>query len=268
MHATDFNADLPRRCGRRTDAELRAAIAAVDSWYHQIDFGNGVVTPGHFKMERYLAHYPFPASLAGKRAIDIGCSNGWFSLQFERLGAYEVVAVDLPGWGAHDWSDRYMAEYLAKSQMERSGIDRALFGVSFELVRSELSNGAIRRHEARVYDLDPKVVGSFDFVFCGSALMHMRDPLLALITMRRLAAPGATLVVSTSLPPDTNGPTATFVGDWRYSNFWQISPQALSRMLAFAGWDERGTPARYEQRSELAEFVDHIHVTSAVAATY
>lgn len=248
-------------------AQLRAQIDAVDIWYHDIDFGDGLRSGGHFRMERWVEHYPFPESLEGKRALDVGCSNGWFSLHFERLGAYEVVGIDLPGWAAHDWSERYLHQYRTKSQEERSGIDRAVFGTAFDLVKRELSNGAMKRHETRVYDMDAEVLGRFDFVFCGAALMHMRDPLLALVKMRELAAPGAELVVSTSITPDLRdaGPVARFVGEWELCNFWQISPAALSRMLAFAGWVETGPTSYYDQVTEGGEFTDNLHVTRAVA---
>jgi tRNA (mo5U34)-methyltransferase len=66
-------------------------------WWHSIDLGNGVITPGRksadllrqeFENLRLTAEF-----LQGKRVLDIGCNDGFMSLMCESLGA-EVVAVD------------------------------------------------------------------------------------------------------------------------------------------------------------------------------
>jgi hypothetical protein len=38
----------------------------------------------------------------------------------------------------------------------------------------------VEKIEASVYELDPEVHGQFDFVFMGSLLLHLRDPIRAL----------------------------------------------------------------------------------------
>ena len=50
-----------------------------------------------------------------------------------------------------------------------------------------------------MYDLDPDVHGSFDFVFMGSLLLHLRDPAGALMAVRRVA--GGELLSVDSVSP-------------------------------------------------------------------
>ena len=66
------------------------------SWYHTIDLGNGIVTPGVYDLRSLLQYYGIPESLAGKAVLDIGTASGFFAFEFERRGASVVVATDVP----------------------------------------------------------------------------------------------------------------------------------------------------------------------------
>src|SRR5271168_4708831 len=65
-------------------------------WYHSIELPDGQVIPGLQTLEQLrtrIDRFPLPADLTGKRALDIGAWDGWFTFEMERRGA-EVVAVD------------------------------------------------------------------------------------------------------------------------------------------------------------------------------
>ncbi|HXJ40750.1 MAG TPA: methyltransferase domain-containing protein [Bryobacteraceae bacterium] len=65
-------------------------------WYHSIELPDGQVIEGHQSIEqlrRRLALFPIPADLTGKRVLDIGAWDGWFSFEMERRGA-DVLALD------------------------------------------------------------------------------------------------------------------------------------------------------------------------------
>src|SRR5213082_4089241 len=76
------------------------------SWYHTIDLGDGVVTPGFFDTRATVPHVPLPASLAGMRCLDIGTWDGFWAFEMERRGAAEVHAVDVPDPYQWDWPAR------------------------------------------------------------------------------------------------------------------------------------------------------------------
>src|SRR5215475_7852268 len=65
-------------------------------WYHSIDLPDGTVIPGIQSIDLLrsrIAQYPIPMDLRGKRVLDIGAWDGWFSFEMERRGA-DVVAID------------------------------------------------------------------------------------------------------------------------------------------------------------------------------
>ena len=75
---------------------LREAIAATGFWWHSIDLGDGLLTPGGKNaalLRREWEAMKVP-DLAGRSVLDIGAWDGYFSFQAERLGAREVVARD------------------------------------------------------------------------------------------------------------------------------------------------------------------------------
>lgn len=78
--------------------ETRRHIAKLQAlgWYHSIELPNGEVIPGFQTIAQSqwrLSQFPIPADLTGKRVLDIGAWDGWFSFEMERRGA-SVVAVD------------------------------------------------------------------------------------------------------------------------------------------------------------------------------
>lgn len=99
-------------------------------------------------LQHRIDSYQFPANLTGKRALDIGPWDGYFTFELERRGA-DVVAIDY--------------------------VDLDTFR---ELHRLYQSRAAY--HQLDVYELDPARHGKFDIVLCLGVLYHLKHPLLAL----------------------------------------------------------------------------------------
>ena len=127
--------------------QLTRKVAAIEAWYHRIDLGDGIETPGHFRMADYLRHYHLPDRLDGMRVLDVGTSTGYFAYEFARRGAAEVVAVELPSWGDHDWTPRYRREFGATSVAEKQHIDREAMIDGFTVVGEALGSKRVRRVE-------------------------------------------------------------------------------------------------------------------------
>lgn len=85
-------------------------------WFHSIDLGNGVITPGGKGlpqgkkggeaglsfMQGELATLQLP-DLSSKNVLDVGCRDGYYSFEAERQGA-DVLAIDTwanPAWPRH-----------------------------------------------------------------------------------------------------------------------------------------------------------------------
>src|SRR3989442_987740 len=77
-------------------AAIRKLIADHGRWWHEIELAPGIITPGDDSNRMKLPILDalgFPKTMVGLRALDIGCSDGYFSFEMERRGA-SVVAVD------------------------------------------------------------------------------------------------------------------------------------------------------------------------------
>jgi tRNA (mo5U34)-methyltransferase len=158
--------------------DAQAAVARVRSWYHSIELAPGVVTPGAFDLRPILDRLPWP-DVRGKRCLDVGTYDGFFAFELERRGAAEVVATDIPSHEHWDWELHLRArgpEYLRHAAGTSVG---AGFHTAREVLRS-----AVRLDHVSAYDLSPDSLGSFDVVVCGSLLLHLRDPLRALASIR------------------------------------------------------------------------------------
>jgi tRNA (mo5U34)-methyltransferase len=91
-------------------AELEREMLRI-TWYHTIDLGNGLVTPGQYDHRELLKHYGLPDDLAGKTVLDVGPASGFFAIEFEKRGAARVATVELPRWSDHDGSPQLHASF-------------------------------------------------------------------------------------------------------------------------------------------------------------
>jgi tRNA (mo5U34)-methyltransferase len=208
-------------------AQDLAADVARHRWYHTIDLGGGVVTKGMFDHRASVDRYLLPESTAGLRCLDVGTMDGFWAFELERRGATEVVAVDLEDPEKLDWPiplRTTIERTLDETKSERFG-----------LVRSALGSRVDRRL-CSVYELDPAELGTFDLVFCGDLLCHLKDPIKAVERIRsvcRATAVIATPIVKTRFNEKT--PLARLDGidefDW-----WDFNQAGLERLVLAAGF--------------------------------
>lgn len=218
-------------------AQVEELIRSVGVWYHVLELAPGVMTPGMYDMRPTLPHYAFPASLAGRDVLDVGASNGFFSFHFERLGARRVVATNLPSYRLHDYPAWYRDKRLAELRPEElARIDHDESTGGFEVARRCLGS-KVESLLTTIYEVPNATRERFDFAFCGSVLVHLRDPVLGLEAIREVLVPGADLIVSTSVDltqPDQS--YALFNGKPEQVSWWVASPECLVRMGRMAGF--------------------------------
>ncbi|MBL8767540.1 MAG: methyltransferase [Planctomycetes bacterium] len=236
-------------------AELERRIRAVPIWYHTMELAPGVVTPGEFDMRPYVDDYGLPASLRGLTVADLGASNGFFSFELERRGADRVFAIELKSVVDHDVPRWYHRRELARRGAAWvKQLDHDQLHAGFELAHEALgSRVEMLRHHT--YELEAKLPGAFDLVFCSNVLHHLRDPVDALENMRAALKPGGTLVLGCSCDLRSDASYAIFEGDLEWIMWWVMSKEAILRMCRFAGFEDvewKGsfsfTPTRFKER--------------------
>ncbi|MGO9249578.1 MAG: class I SAM-dependent methyltransferase [Solirubrobacteraceae bacterium] len=119
----------------------------------------GLRPPDYALRRRFLLEHV----LAGERALDVGCGEGWFASELVRAGA-EVVGIDV-------------AEEPLHRARERDP-----------------------RLDLRLVDADgpwPLDDASFDAVWAGETIEHVTDTIGWLSEIRRVLRPGGRLLLST-----------------------------------------------------------------------
>lgn len=217
----------------RMNTELKAKIDAVPFWYHKIALLGGFVTPGWAPL--YPERYDIPQNLEGKRVLDVGAWDGYWTFEALKRGAAEVVAID-------DFSDTLGKEGLIHPKWH-----------NFDLCAEALGYGADRvtRREMSVYDVSPETLGTFDTVFFFGTLYHLRHPLLALDKLAGVCS-GDIHVESAILDdfsPYRGGVGKGYPGNQmvmefypnnelgnNVTNWWAPTLQCLSQMVRAAGF--------------------------------
>src|SRR5579864_2678919 len=138
-----------------------AAEVATARWYHCIELPGGIVTPGEYDLPDTLKRIPFPASLEGKRCLDVGVRDGFWAFTMEQRGAAEVVGIDLDDPDELDWP-KPLPRLSEEIQQELAARAR-----TFAIAARALSS-TVKRRNLSVYALDPDEVGTFDFAFIGT----------------------------------------------------------------------------------------------------
>jgi tRNA (mo5U34)-methyltransferase len=222
----------------RPVAELRTEVENVE-WYHTIELAPGVVTPGWFDTRPVVDELPFPNSLAGKRCLDVGTFDGFWAFEMERRGAREVVAIDLLDLTKADWPPN--SEESTVAAINRRKRD----GGGFELAVQCLGS-SVTRHELSVYDVSPETLGEFDFIYLGSLLLHLRDPVRALDRLRQVCTGELLIVDSIDLLLSLvfpRRPTASL--DMRGRPWWWTCNAAgIARLAEAARFEVVGHPKR------------------------
>ena len=172
--------------------------------------------------------------LAGKSVLDIGCWDGYFSLEALWRGAGRVVSTD---------------HYVWNTQWSRG---------SFDLVRERLSP-KMEAQDIDVYDISPASVGRFDVVLFAGVLYHLRHPLLGLEKAASVCRD--TLVIETVLdalslsrPAMVFYPGGELKGD--PSNWWGPNRLLVEAMLRNLGFKEiTFTPTPIPRKWTLFDYV-------------
>ena len=155
-----------------TEEDKRRLIASQKNWFHSIDVGDGVVTPGGVSVE-YERHLfealKIPERLDGLRVLDIGTYDGLYAFECERRGASEVLAIDV------------------------NPIDCRCFQLAHRMLASR-----VQYRHLSVYELDENLLGGkFDLVMFPGVFYHLRHILMSFDNIWKILKPNGTVLVET-----------------------------------------------------------------------
>ena len=227
--------------------ELGARVREID-WYHTIELGPGTVTEGVFDLRPYVDRYGLPERMDGMRALEVGTFDGFWAFEMERRGA-DVVAIDVQDDRDFDWpASRRPKQFTERPQ-----------GLGFEIAAEALGSKVDRRI-CPVYDATPEELGTFDLVFCGSVLIHLRDAVLALERIASLC--DGTFITCEAY---SRGLSLLPFAAARYRAlrpisvvFWEPNLRAWREMLETAGFDSVERRDRFDLVARAGWKVPHV----------
>jgi len=217
-----MGSDGATRSEEGTEREEVAAIVTElnesGGLYHRFDLGDGLVLEGHYDMTQYIHYYGLPESLAGKTALDVGTASGFWAFELAKRGA-AVTAIDV-------W--------------ESTSIEKV----------SRCVETKVRYVQMDVYDLTPDF-GTFDFVLCGSLLLHLSDQFRVIQNIRSVCTGEAIIATAImSNPAVEDLPYAEFAGarapDGDYWTYWLPNVKSLEKMLLAAGFSKVEEISRFD----------------------
>ena len=230
--------------------QIEEMVQSVPSWFHSMDLGHGVITPGvgsQAEQEGKLESLQLPP-LKGKSVLDINAMDGFFSFAAERRGAERVVALDHYMWAMDLRAHRkYWMECVERGKVPQPYHTMPYYKpkelpgkTAFDTAHKALGS-KVEVIVADFVEMDLKEVATFDIVLFLGSLYHMEDPLRAL---KRVARVTRELAIIESEAVEFVGyeshamceffETNELNGD--VSNWWAPNEKALCGLCRAAGF--------------------------------
>lgn len=197
-------------------------------WFHAIDFGGGLISPGRFGANvppNYTLYGVFEflrgLTLEGARVVDVGTMDGLTAFIAKQRGAAQVIATDM-------------------ARRDTFDAGRAKLGLDIDY-----------RVPVPILEL-PAMLGTelADVLVMAGVLYHVLDPLSVMVACRRSVKLGGFAIVETMYlfdegdarmsfnPADTTGR-----GVDHANVFWRPSRRALEGMFELVGFEVVGSIA-------------------------
>lgn len=198
---------MSNRTEERTFSEeqleyINRRIEELSPWYHKIDLGGGIVTPGrdYERMWDATRRVMDQIDYTGKKVLDLASWDGLWAFTAEQKGASFVVSSDI----------------------RLEGFRNLLFA------REILQSDVIPMCNVAIQDLKNRmaVVGmpeKFDIIHHYGLLYHLRDPMLSLTQARNMLSDDGILILETAFIDDNSKSYMAFSGLPGNHHFYGIS---------------------------------------------
>lgn len=197
--------------------EISKKVSEVKNWFHSIDLGQGIVTPG-YKKDTKFEELKMPG-LKGKTVLDVGCWDGYYSFECEKRGAGKVLSTDHYVW--HEEK----------------------FGIKGFLTAREILGSKVDYKDIDVFDISPESVGTWDTVLFLGVYYHLKNPMLALEKLAKVTKHLLVIESHIIITPFHRGiPLSEFYENDElnndFSNWWGPNLQCLVQTVRASGFEQ------------------------------
>lgn len=207
-------------------------------FYHTIELPGRPTIPGHWDLRKVFDVYTGHVPLDGKSFLDVGTASGFLSFTAESRGASKVLSIDA--------DTNCVLTPIPWSENKSLNIHECL-GFTLERVKNSywfchnaLSSRAVALYRD-VHALTPEI-GQFDVVIAGCILLHLVDPISALIKIAERC--DDTLIITDLDPYDFGDQPVLLPNFCRTRNrtpgdlmsWWQFPPASISLILEVIGF--------------------------------
>ena len=191
-----------------TQQEKKALIQKVPRWWHSIDLGDGITTPGKILQKGHRIKCSIlPKNMQNKTVLDIGAWDGYYSFECERRGA-KVTAIE----------KNYYEGFLTAKK---------------------ILNSKVKFQKMDLFDLPKK---QYDIVLFLGVLYHLKNPVKALEIMHTITK-DLLLIDSYYIKKPSHPPLMTFFPERRKGNQqtfqgtkWGPNIKCIIEMLKYVGF--------------------------------
>lgn len=241
--------------------ELRS-LFEQGKWYHCFRHQD-LVSNGTYDVEKYISYYGFEKDYTGKTVLDVGSSDGYFSILMKERGATRVCAIDS---NKYDGSLAIEASNFNVQNFEKKYSqyvdDYVKFCLVYEqyglnnsnklLLMAKLKSQEIAFHNGTIYDLKP--YGEFDVVMCNDLLEHLRDPITAIEQLYFATKEQCIITVSSVMKTNwfnRGKALLTYHGHLSGGSFYRMSEGSAIAMCKAAGFKEVRIVSRFDMRNRM-----------------
>jgi len=263
--------------------DLERMVSDAGYWFHSIDLGQGVVTPGRKKLEdltNYVELMKLP-DVRGKSVLDIGTYDGWFAFHCERMGAARVVALDHYVWELDTVTlDAMWKEANARGTAFEYQVDdyRHLARLPgkrpFDTAHRVL-NSQVEAVHSDFMTMDTSALGTFEVVLYLGVLYHEQHPLEAMRRLASVTAEGGVCIIHTNtvvVPGYEDTALCEVLTGSQFhndpSNWWLVSKKALFDMCEMAGFKRIELVATSAQRVQRLSVRERLRLRTRIKLAF
>jgi SAM-dependent methyltransferase len=214
-------------------------LGSIVPWYHRFELeGGAIVIPGWegiYGVWDNIREVRKQIDYADARVLDLGCRDGMWSFEAEKLGASVVLATDI---GCEGYREH--VSFIKAITGSRVGI---YFNISAEDAFARLDT---------FFAVNP---GLFDIVQHLGLLYHLENPMRSLRDARKCLKTGGSLLLETAYFRDGDKPLALFNSQSDIyhdpNTYWAFNMPALVDALKICGFAEPISTSTIDQGNSI-----------------